>query len=135
MVESVITKWRQNLKLCLFLFSMMIHTKVQDMHSYILPLLQVLQLKRQKMADWPWWKMGKCFVQNAPKRIRLGKVGHNIIMKCINKISKPLVKFAIEFSKINEAEIITTVNSTRSQLQPWRIQQFLDDKILWYNSY
>ena len=94
----------------------------KNKHSDILPLLQVLlQLKRQKMADWPWWKMGKFFVQNAPKRIKLGKVGPNIITKSIDKISKPLVKFVIEFSKTNEVEIITTVNNTRSQLQPWRI--------------
>ena len=51
--------------------------------------------------------MGKCFAQNVRKRIKLGKVVPNIIMKSINKMLKPLVRFAIEFSKTNEAEIIT----------------------------
>ena len=118
------TKWRQNTENLFIFVPRIFHFHEKNKHSYILPLLQVLlllQMKRQKMADWPWWKMGKCFVQNVRKRIKLGKVVPNIIMKSINKMLKPLVRFAIEFSKTNEAEIITIANSTRFQPQPWRI--------------
>ena len=118
------TKWRQNTENLFIFVPRIFHVHEKNKHSYILPLLQVLlllQMKRQKMADWPWWKMGKCFAQNVRKRIKLGKVVPNIIMKSINKMLKPLVRFAIEFSKTNEAEIITIANSTRFQPQPWRI--------------